>query len=289
VRGLAAITVALVSCTLEESGLLPGDAGVDVVDAGFEASVDAGADVALDAADAAETTVIANPTALSGLSLWLRGDLGVVLSDAGVDGAVAAWTDQSGANDPLHDALQANISASPSINAVDVKYNQRQTLSFPDGTFLRSGAWPIVQPATYFIVGHAGSNTVSKDEEFIDSTSASQHMAIVASYNYGYGLSATAGLTPPATFGPTQSPTFFVVVFFGANSLVYAQSNTGVAFSSGTQGSVGYTLGNYVAQENLYALRGALAEVAIWARALSPVEIAQLNAYASQRYAIALK
>lgn len=89
---------------------------------------------------------------IPGLSLWLRGDLGITLNG----GAVAAWADQSGAGNHV---AQASGVRQPTFVAADANLNNRPSVRFnvsdnvlvgPSATFAWIGA-VATHPAATFV------------------------------------------------------------------------------------------------------------------------------------------
>lgn len=77
-------------------------------------------------APAAVTIVPALPQSLSGLTVWLRSDIGVTQS-----GTVSQWNDQSG---NANHFAQAAAGQRPAFNAQDLSFNGRPSLSFTGGS-----------------------------------------------------------------------------------------------------------------------------------------------------------
>lgn len=94
------------------------------------------------------------PKAISGLVLWLRGDMGITLNGSNVSG----WADQSGAGNNFAQAVGAN---QPPFNASSANLNSRQSVGPFNGGgnsgLLYSGANTYATPHQIFIVTYASS------------------------------------------------------------------------------------------------------------------------------------
>lgn len=284
--GLCLSLAIAVACGLEQGGLLS-DGGLDgggdapgQSDAVAGMPDDSGPDSPADtgAPDAFEAGPV-DPGSLTSLELWLRSDN--VVADGGV---VLSWPDQSGKNDKKRDALPKNGNE-PGL-FLDAGYNW-PVLSFfafngnTQAQWLQTGAWtggPFTQPTTVMVVGEGA-------KYFLDSVNPSQQFAVVTVMG---GLRSYAG-NYLYDAGPTSGKSAIIAVFSGASSEIHNSQNSATAKGNpGSNGFAGMTIGNYAQPGPSFTLAGYLAEVAVWSRLLTPLEIVELNLYSQQRYGISI-
>jgi len=102
-------------------------------------------------------------------------------------------------------------------------------------------------------------------------------------------IQRNAGLDTTANVTTATAPTIVVAVFEGANSRLYVSANQAITDNPGTNNATGLTIGNWPVGGGVFPLKGDIAEVAVWSRALPSVEVASLNLYVTARYGITIK
>jgi hypothetical protein len=138
-----------VRCSLDESGsadsgAIEPDAAIDaavpsdvgVVDGGFDAPPD----------DAAASDGAFTPSSISGLALWFRNDIGIVVDDAGL---VSEWDDQSVGH---VEATQANASTRPQFVLDGINHRPAVRFVATRLTSLLLSATPSLAAAHAFVV-----------------------------------------------------------------------------------------------------------------------------------------
>lgn len=89
------------------------------------------------------------PSQLTGLSLWLRADLGVTVTN------VAQWNDSSGSGDPNRNFVQGTVAQQPTLNPSNTILNHQPSVDFshPDAQVMNQvGEWSIDPSQPYWMV-----------------------------------------------------------------------------------------------------------------------------------------
>ena len=268
--------------------LYDGATGLSGVDGGQEDHVvptyDAsdGPDAAFDAPglDSADTAPAFDPASISGLELWLRSDQGVTMDG----GAVVAWQDISGKNDPARNAT-ANSGQGPTV--IDAGFG---ALSFTGSAELRTGSWDggLTAPFSVFVV--SGKDVIANPPTTIlfDSLNPAAQTATITNNNR---LLQYAGAYGAPAAGTVSKPMSVIAVFNGASSFILRSTNVvDAGFTNpGPNGfAAGLTIGNY-AGGGANSFGGYIAELIAYSRSLSATEIASLNSYAAQRYGVIIQ
>ena len=191
--------------------------------------------------------------------------------------SVAQWSDLSGKGNFVS---QSTGSQQPIRNLADAAYNGKPTISFSRASsqFLRSAAWSITQPLTYFIVGQSSTNAT---ETFIDWVT--NEGAFYATSGTALNVFFASGFS--ATFN-TQTPFVGCAAINGASSAIYA-NNSVTAVNTGTAN--GNTSGGILIgalQGGVSTLQGKLAEVIVYSGSLIASSRHQTMAYLGNRYGI---
>lgn len=215
------------------------------------------------------------PKALSGLVLWLRGDLGITLNGS----TVSAWADQSGQGQNLVQATGAN---QPTFSAADVTYNNRPLISSAATTqfLVGSAGYATSQPHTAIVVGEcqtangtffAAGDSSNSGWLFLNNTS----LKIFASLTLTDAVSVA---TPKVMMG----------IFNGAASFVGASDwiSGGTSGDAGATGTVRWATGAYT--DGLFGAVNKIAEIIVYSKVVSAAEKATLAAYLTNRYALAI-
>jgi hypothetical protein len=294
---LAATPLLFLGCGLFDGGVLDSgpEAGADVITMPDvitqDVSVDGGTDAPIDTGFDAPPLA---PDNIPGLVFWLRGDRGVDIADAGPDGEalVATWHDQSDAGDPNHTANQITPALQPSLLAQDPQFANNATVQFFAYQRLVTGTWntTVGAPATMFVVGKSTAIQGTYGY-FVDSITASPRMAILCSPQSQNRVQLVgAGLMETAVTGKCDSAASIIGIFDGPSSGVYVSSKQFVPVTGvGASGWAGATIGNNFQSGIGYAPRGPIAEIALWPRRLTVVEIEGLQKYSGARYGIAIQ
>lgn len=225
----------------------------------------------------AATGSIFTPASVSGVLAWYRADLGVTTSTG-----VSGWSDQSGSGDAGRNLTQATGTKQPSVNASDASYKNKPTLSFASGSgqYLTSGAWStgsMSEPYTIFIVGN--DDGTSTNQVFVDNQIGASGESLLWNLGGVYAVGAvSSGIAASAT------PKVIIAQHNGASSSINVSASTATPISAPSETMTGITAGASIAPGTY--LNGKIAEMAFWARALTPTEVAALNTYAHNRYGI---
>jgi CSLREA domain-containing protein len=208
------------------------------------------------------------PDGLSDLELWLRGDLGVVLTG----GAVSAWQDQSG---NAHDAGQSYESARPAYRAAGL--NGQPVLNF-DNDYLDlgdlSGDFPTA--ATLFVV-----STITDTNYYGLYTTGSG--SFWRSWNGTSNLSpfrTTYDASYPASLPSSGSHIYSLESSAATYELFHNGTSEGAlaaSYAGGTAHRIGYN-----------GLQGDVAEVIAYNTALNSARRTLVENYLSARYDVAL-
>ncbi len=222
------------------------------------------------------------PTSITGLELWVRGDLGVTQ----VAGAVSSWADQSGKGDANRNLVQSVAGKKPTLNAIDAAWNNQATLSFASASSQQldsAGNWApaLAQPFTLILVGEDGG---AGFQGWASNTASSLQV------NYGNGsadMVGYAGSFLASNQGGTSARKMVAVSFNGVSSAIYENART--ARATGAIGATGLdqlTLG-CCPGVGIY-LNGKLAEALVYSKVLSPGEIDALCSYLASRYSLTI-
>lgn len=222
------------------------------------------------------------PTALSGLKLWLRADLGISLNGSNV----SAWADQSGTGNNVTQGTGANQPAYVT-NAI----GGRPAIQTSGSQNLANALNIVSQPDTVFFVGFAQSITGSTQAAF-DGNSAvatSRQVFQVAATTTARDYAGTAVDTDvSAIVGASLANVTLVHTsvfngassFFRLNGVLYKSANpntgnldAGIVLGMGGPGGGG-TWGGY------------LAEYIVYSGARSAAEIQAVERYLGARYGV---
>ena len=219
-----------------------------------------------------------SPSALDGLKLWLRADLGA---------SVSAWVDQVG-DDPTHkNVTQGTPANQPALDATAAggkpcfKFTGNQ--SFVGQTW-QSGGFPapLPQPFTVFCIGRA----TAAGSYFWDTATGTEIAAQAAAAG---GFRFYAG-------GAAYSTPTGVITGFSSIIAVYDSAHTGTrqyvnaatpgaSTNDGTASIVSTIIGNV---QGFPTTGVDIAEIVVIDHAPSVAEVLQLNTYANTRYGISI-
>lgn len=222
-----------------------------------------------------------SPLHLRGLALWLdAADTSTITSSSG---AVSQWNDKSGYG---RNVSQATGSRQPTTGATT--QNNRNVLTFDGGDWLDTGSATVLpQPFSIFAVawhtsGASNINTrivCNLDDINSQMTSGVFGGTMVSWYSNPDGV--TAGTYTGSTFGVLG------VIANGAQSIAFANNVAGATnAASGTGAFRAARIGAKALVNGEQALIGRIAEVVIYARALTPGERAALHGYLFEKWAI---
>lgn len=212
---------------------------------------------------------LAFPSGIVGLAVWYDAADAATVTDAGA-GAVSAWADKSGNLRHLTQATSANRPKTKTrwLNGLNV-------IDF-DGSNdnLVSNAWTLAQPLTYFVVG---ALDLAANRIGIDRGASGTPGGPILQRNAAnaWELFAGTSLIGPAA---NTAPHLFACVVDGATSRFRVDGAETVG-NSGTQSfsSGGIRVGSS-RTPSLY-WDGYIAEVAVYAGALSVPDVASMEAY----------
>ena len=234
-----------------------------------------------DQADAYTALVADPPIPLSGLSLWLRADLGVE-QDGG--GNVTAWSDQAGG----HSVIQSG-SARPTYVASDL--NGKPALRFSGGQWLygsSSFGTNLNQDMTIVMVGMTTQPESQTYSVYLgQNASAGANRALA----YYQGDELFDGQFVSAFGVPAPAPGSFVVEAASLNSAL----TQATFYRDGVQTSVGSINGGSMvnlssglsigaATGGFATWQGDIAEVLVYDHQLSSDELAQIGGYLGDKY-----
>ena len=227
---------------------------------------------------------ISSPAGLSGLNLWVRGDLGVTKTTT-----ISAWADQSGAG---HNGSQATGAKQPTFVANDINANPGASFNGSNG--MPFGVFQVGTTAmTVFAVVNAaayGSNAIlakafaGTDWELTGDGAGGVYWAV-----------SSGGGTRANTNGSvTGAAHVFIGTYdsaLGTNTtLLYVdgvlQTTKGTFAGPIPFGADNVAMGAYSGAVDTEAanLTGNIDEGGTYSRALGAAEVAQLNAYLKTRY-----
>jgi hypothetical protein len=222
---------------------------------------------------------IVQPTQISGLTFWLRADMGVTNSSG-----VTNWNDQSGTGDSNKNATSSGT-AKPTLNSSNSSYNHQTTIDFNGTTnYMQTGTWTsaLAQPFTSFMVGNSTSSTnaIGYDNLAAHQTSMQCNNGLFEIYA-GSGLNSASGSWATAGIA--------VAVFNNTTSQLRFNQKTGqTAGTAGTNNITGATIGGYGAApgNTTNSWTGSIAEIITYNRVLTQAEINNVMNYLQNRYAI---
>lgn len=225
-------------------------------------------------------------------TLFLRADLGLTLSN----GKVATWVDQSGVGDANRNANQSIVAARPGFQSSNPRFRGYPTIDCTmDGAqerYLRTGVWgaPTLSGEVTIAIVCRRANSSINNRYLFDSLSGNQFAlyqdntgSTHYAYNTGIGSYAYRNadlLSPSAVILSAKN---------GSGSALRVNSNSNNATVSGNPGAfspTGFTIGCYLGAGPYSDFE--IAEICVWWRQLTPVEIAALNAYFGARYGLAI-
>lgn len=224
------------------------------------------------------------PSDISGLGMWIAADDGVY-ADAGVtlaiDGqAVQQWEDKSGLG---RHAIQATAGSRPLLKTNSL--NGMPVLQFKyDGVdkFMRSTfGTALTQPNTIFIVLKKAAVAAAFHRYLDGITSTDRHLL----GDDGATLQMFAGESLYAGTPDTDAH-IFMMELNGASSALHMDGSEIGSGPAGAHGITGLTIG--AAYTGTFGLHGDIAEVIVYDRVLTSLEITNVNNYLAGRYAIAV-
>ncbi len=227
-----------------------------------------------------------SPNQISGITAWYRADQG--LTQAG--GAVSRWADIMGNTN--HDLIQNVAVNKPVFSSSDPAYNNQAIISFTAASSqnLTSSTWTVPSTATIIIIGN--NDNGASQETFIDGSDGANRWIIDNNVTAnGLRMYQSSGVT--ASGVTLSSASFIAAVMKPGDVSGSLYSNGNLAVSTGSVGTAttptSITVGSNYASASSGFLNGKIAEIAIFNRALTQVEIQSIYAYASARYGITIK
>lgn len=231
---------------------------------------------------ARRTTIIIpvafTPANLSNLKLWVKSDVGVVLTS----GKVSQWSDQSGNNNHL---LQASASKRPTVVSADI--NGKDSILFDGSDDNMTASFTLAQPETVFLIYKAPTRTV--DDYIFDGLNGGNTMG------YEYYPAANRLLMYAGSLGPNTGTDELAAntyglatcIFKGASSVLQINNNTQITGSAGTASPNGISLGGYNFGGPYFG-NISVAELIIMSSAATATERANMKSYVTARYGITM-
>jgi len=213
-----------------------------------------------------------NPSNISNLQLWLKADSGIAASP------VQTWSDVSGNG---FAAVQPVSSKRPTQTAAVAVLNNHPVVTFSGTKFMRVLNLNQNSPLTIFALWNiATSNTVPT---LFDGVAASNRVILRQSAGT---LTATAGQSLTYPKSATFNYIFNSIVYNGTNSELFENGNLKASGDLGTNTLVGFTIGaNQDTSFTTYYLKGNVAEIIVYNKALSATERQQVEGYLRNKYA----
>lgn len=230
----------------------------------------------------------ANPTSISGLSLWLDSDTATMgntssgTGGASNNGPVKYWGDKRGTA-----GLALSNSGADSVcpTLIVSGTNSRPHLSFDGGDTLSLSSFSSTATATYFIVGRLGGGS----QGFFQVGSINSHHSLLAqSNNVIARRNNSAGTDATAAGNAYYAVTAIWTVEFSnslsrwrVNGLAGAEATTATSL---TDGSRNFLLGALAA--GTFLLNGLVAEVIVYNSVLSTARRSLVEKYLGTKYNI---
>jgi hypothetical protein len=228
--------------------------------------------------------------AYDGLVAWYDAAAGITKDGSN---RVSAWADQSGTGDANKNLAQGSAGNQPLYVANDSNFNNRPSLRFenyrPD--YMASGIWAanLPTPSTHIAIGRYESLTTNAN--FFDGGGAATRQSV--------GIWGSASGTPlqPVSYSGSAindakmyPPRNLIIgAVFGSSAKLYTSKTTPVTGNSGTQILDQYVVATYGAgPASNSSLKGNLAEIAVYNRALNQLEMEQFLQLMSSKYNIPL-
>ncbi|MBX2903708.1 MAG: PKD domain-containing protein [Chitinophagales bacterium] len=213
-----------------------------------------------------------NPSNISNLQLWLKADSGIAASP------VQTWSDVSGNG---FAAVQPVSSKRPTQTAAVAVLNNHPVVTFSGTKFMRVLNLNQNSPLTIFALWNiTASNTVPT---LFDGVAASNRVILRQSAGT---LTATAGQSLTYPKSATFNYIFNSIVYNGTNSELFENGNLKASGDLGTNTLVGFTIGaNQDTSFTTYYLKGNVAEIIVYNKALSATERQQVEGYLRNKYA----
>lgn len=266
-----------------------------VATSGSSSPGQAAASIVLRRSDLARATGF-TPNLLAGNALWLRSDLGVVLTN----GYMTGWTDQSGngiqfANTGITGSL-GGVLYTPSVSA----FNNLPAVGRTQSTFNSDSLTTTTTPAEII-----GASTTAEWFTVVYMDAAAE-----APFSNGFGSTQTGvfltfggtiydnfcctssdppNIDPRHNWTPAQD--ISVPVIYNANSgtnAFYASIDGSPSFTSTTSAFSLATGSLAIVGNSTAAFQGQVAEVIVYDRILLPTERAKLMSYLAERYSISI-
>jgi hypothetical protein len=213
-----------------------------------------------------------SPTMVPGCALWLRADLGVA-------SGVATWLDQS--------ANRASFSKSGTPTLTASAINGLPAVNTTMG-FLETAGVTVAQPDTLIVVCQSSTAdpgnymVLSSGTSNADNQQLAQTLSVMNEVNLNAGTGANVTLNSTIT-----SPTILQVDWVSSSAQVY--QNGSAAGSGVTVNSNSNTIGYVGAQwSSDFPFSGTIAEVLLFAPALTSRWRTLVNRYLGARYAISV-
>lgn len=216
-----------------------------------------------------------DPRSIGALHAWWAADrLGYPVADGAT---VATWRDLSGNG---RDASQATAGSRPTYRTG--RAGGRPALVFDGGDYLDSSWTAITQPITIVSVN---TFPASVGDVYDGSSGASNRTAFwcengSAIYIYAGGSSLNSTVTAP------QPLSVYVNEFNGSSSSVRQNSTVKVTGNPGTTGSAGLRIGHESSLFGSYGFDGDIAEILVYAKALTAAEKRRLEVHLGAKYGI---
>ena len=215
------------------------------------------------------------PTQINGLFSWWRSDQGIQLDSSG---SVQSWSDITGNG---YNFAQATAANRPGFVKQDPAYNGQPTLVFTaaNSTFLNTLAFTLNQPFTLIYVGEQDETTLSHG------IVGGQTTTTIGLYTVSTGgqQSMFAGANVSSNV-VAASKLVTVGCFNGAGSQLFV--NNSVSPTNGNPSTNAIQGGMLVGYANGFAnyMQGKVAEVLVFNRQLSQLEVSWLMQYLASRY-----
>lgn len=228
------------------------------------------------------------PSQVSGLSLWLRADTGVVITAGSNPPTVQQWRDISGNS---YNATQNTNNLRPRFVTPVTLINGRPTVLF-DGSndFLSGTTIPGLDTSlTIFIIGKTNAATGTNSRNFISFGTNATGLSLFqggspgALFYRNNGIDYPTGISLPVVAG---SPYTLLEILRSYNTDVECYKNNDSITALGSIAAGSFVNGNYAlaAGGNAY-FRGEIAEIVVYNRNLSEPEQILLEEYFFNRYA----
>ena len=216
------------------------------------------------------------PNTIANCTGWFRADMGVTLNGS----KVSAWADQSGSGHNLTQAVSAN---QPTFVSASADFNNQPALSFAaDFDWLASASgWSLGANTSIVIIGEdnggsSGYAGVADNTTWILTAHGGKYSTAGASF-----VDSTVAVS-------ANTPSVFTMTSDGSSNVTW-YINGGVTVGTGNANFAANTSGLVIGALNTLntsGLVGKIVEVAVFSRALTANEVADIQTYAAIRYKI---